>query len=100
LQRKGGYFQFEGQIEVVSFLAGELISTKESGIRAEVPAMKRSYEELTIKIKELQREGTLPVWPTNEQRADWAFGNTAIENDQVTRKMAQDAAAKKPSRTR
>ena len=48
-------------------------------------------------VKELQRAKRLPVWPTEEQRADWAFGNTVIENAEVTIEMAEKAAARSPS---
>jgi hypothetical protein len=60
--------------------------------------MKRGYEELSAKVKLLQEQRHLPVWPTDEQRADWAFGNTAIENDDITRQMAEDAVAEKQSK--
>jgi hypothetical protein len=58
--------------------------------------MKENYEALSQKVRAMQKEGKLPVWPTDEQRADWAFGNTVIEDGRVTLKMAQDAAAMKP----
>ncbi len=53
--------------------------------------MKRTYEELQKRARELQSAGQLPTWPTAEQRADWAFGNTVIENAGVTLEMAKKA---------
>jgi Fic/DOC family len=52
------------------------------------------FEDLMKAVKELQRDKRLPVWPTQEQRADWAFGNTVIENAEVTMEMAERAAAR------
>lgn len=60
--------------------------------------MKKNYEALSRKVKEMQQQGKLPIWPTNEQRANWAYGNTVIENSSVTLEMAQEAVAKKPTR--
>jgi hypothetical protein len=58
--------------------------------------MKRTYENLRRHIRELQDAGKLSKWPTLEERADWAYGNAVIENDQVTREMAQKAVSEKP----
>ena len=54
----------------------------------------KTFEELMKAVKELQHDKRLPIWPTTEQRADWAFGNTVIENAEVTFEMAQRAAAR------
>lgn len=59
--------------------------------------MTKKYEQLREEVRKLQDQGKLPVWPTNEQRVDWAYGNTAIENKDVTREMAEIAVAKKPA---
>jgi hypothetical protein len=59
--------------------------------------MRKSYEELRRKIRDLQNQGTLPTWPTPDQRADWAYGNTVIENANVTLEMAQKAVSEKPT---
>lgn len=56
----------------------------------------RTFEELMKAVKRLQREKDLPIWPTTEQRADWAFGNTVIENAAVTFEMAEKAAQSLP----
>lgn len=56
-----------------------------------------SRKALLGQVKELQEQGRLPIWPTNEQRADWAYGNTVIENAKVTLEMAKRAVTKKPS---
>jgi hypothetical protein len=57
--------------------------------------MSRSYEELLAEVRRLQDAGKLPVRPTREQRIDWAYGNTKIENSAVTREMAERAVDKK-----
>lgn len=59
--------------------------------------MERTYEQLKARVKELQAQGKIDVWPSDEQRADWAYGNTKIENDGVTREMAEAAARARPS---
>jgi hypothetical protein len=51
------------------------------------------YEELKRKVQQLQAEGRLPHELTPAERADWAFGNAVIENVDVTREMAERAAA-------
>lgn len=53
--------------------------------------IEKSYEELLEAVTQLQREGKLPARPTRAQIADWAYGNTKIENDSVTREMAETA---------
>jgi hypothetical protein len=58
--------------------------------------MKKSYEELKAEVQRLQEQGRIGVWPTREQRIDWAYGTTKIENDQVTREMAERAVDRKP----
>jgi hypothetical protein len=57
--------------------------------------MSKSYEELLAEVRLLQDAGKLPVRPTREQRIDWAYGNTKIENGDVTREMAERAVDEK-----
>jgi len=57
--------------------------------------MSRSYAELLAEVRRLQDAGKLPVRPTREQRIDWAYGNTKIENSAVTREMAERAVDEK-----
>jgi hypothetical protein len=60
--------------------------------------MSTTYDELKAKVQQLTAEGKLPRVPTREQRIDFAYGNTKIENDDVTREMvvrAVDAATTK-----
>jgi hypothetical protein len=57
--------------------------------------MSKSYEELLAEVRLLQDAGKLPVRPTREQRIDWAYGNTKIENSDVTREMAERAVDEK-----
>lgn len=47
-----------------------------------------TYDELKARVQQLTAEGKLPPVPTREQRIDFAYGNTKIENDDVTREMA------------
>jgi hypothetical protein len=56
----------------------------------------KTYDELLAEVRHLQDVGSLPTRPTREQRADWAYGNTKIENGAVTREMAEHAVAAKP----
>lgn len=56
------------------------------------PDITRTFEELLKAVKRLQLQGDLPTAPTDEQRADWAYGNTVIENSEVTFDMARRAA--------
>jgi hypothetical protein len=54
-----------------------------------------TYEELLEKVRALQNSGQLPSRPTRDQRVDWAYGNTKIENNDVTREMAERAVDQK-----
>lgn len=56
-----------------------------------------NYENLKATVKRLRDEGKIQVWPTREQRIDWAYGTTKIENSAVTREMAEKAVDNKPS---
>lgn len=53
--------------------------------------MNKTYEELLSEVRGLQDAGRLPMHPTRAQRVDWAYGNTKIENSDVTREMAERA---------
>jgi hypothetical protein len=59
----------------------------------------KTYEQLLAEVRRLQDRGQLPIWPTNAQRIDWAYGNTVIENENVTIAMVERAAAERPGRT-
>jgi hypothetical protein len=52
----------------------------------------KTYEQLREEVRRLQDEDKLPRRPTPQQKADWAFGNTVIENPDVTMAMAEAAA--------
>tara|TARA_R110002073_G_scaffold329479_2_gene511969 strand:- start:12429 stop:12608 length:180 start_codon:yes stop_codon:yes gene_type:complete len=54
-----------------------------------------NYEKLKEQIQKLQVEGKLPSVPTHEQRVDWAYGNTALDCEGVTRDMAELAVSQK-----
>jgi hypothetical protein len=55
----------------------------------------RSYEELMAEVTRLHDEGRLPARPTREQMIDWAYGNTKIENEDITREMVARAVDQK-----
>jgi hypothetical protein len=50
-------------------------------------------DALKAEIQLLVEQGKIGRSPTNEQRVDWAFTNAKIENDDVTREMAERAVA-------
>jgi hypothetical protein len=49
------------------------------------------YDELKAKVQTLLAAGQIERVPNREQRIDFAYGNTKIENDQVTREMVERA---------
>lgn len=53
--------------------------------------MQRSYESLKARVRQLREQGR-DVRPTVEERANWAYGTTVIENADVTEEMALEAA--------
>ena len=57
--------------------------------------MKHSYERIKEELQRLRSEGRIGDAPSDKERADWAFGTTKIENDKVTRSMAESAVEKK-----
>jgi hypothetical protein len=46
-----------------------------------------TFDELKAELRRLRREGTISGSPTPEERADWAYGTTKIENEEITREM-------------
>ena len=59
----------------------------------------KHFDKLLAQVRDLQKKNLLPTWPTDDQRADWAYGNAVIENKDVTIEMARKAASKtRPSR--
>ena len=42
--------------------------------------MSSTYEQLLAEVQKLKAAGSIPEQPTREQRIDWAYGNTKIEN--------------------
>lgn len=50
-----------------------------------------AYETLRARVLELMSQGKLARVPTREERIDFAYGNTKLENDDVTREMAEAA---------
>lgn len=56
----------------------------------------KTYEELAAEVRALQAAGKLPTAPTKEQRIDWAYGQTKMENERVTRDHARRAVDRVP----
>jgi hypothetical protein len=53
-----------------------------------------TYETLKARVLEMMDKGQLSPVPTREERIDFAYGNTKIENDDVTRGMVEAAVDK------
>jgi hypothetical protein len=54
-------------------------------------------EKLAILVEEIRRlqdDGHLPTRPDHAQIVDWVYGNTVIENDDITRDMVERAASR------
>ncbi len=49
------------------------------------------YDQLKAKVQTMLAAGQIEKVPTREQRIDFAYGNTKIENEDVTREMAESA---------
>ena len=49
------------------------------------------YEDLKAKVRQLLAAGKIEPRPSRDQRIDLAYGNTKIENADVTREMAVQA---------
>lgn len=49
------------------------------------------YETLKAKVQSMLAEGQIEPTPTREQRIDFAYGNTKIENADITREMVEQA---------
>jgi hypothetical protein len=64
---------------------------------ADPKAPEPSYERLRDQLKR-ERGDDQAARPTDRERADWAYGNTKIENDAITREMAERAVAKRKPR--
>jgi hypothetical protein len=50
-----------------------------------------TYESLKARVLDLMSQGLLSPVPTREERIDFAYGNTKIENDDITREMVEAA---------
>jgi hypothetical protein len=60
----------------------------------------RNYEALRDRVRELRLRGDGATGPSDDDRADWAYGNTKMENDDITREMADEAVERRRSRDR
>ncbi len=50
-----------------------------------------NYDDLKAKVQMLLDSGKINRVPTREQRIDFAYCNTKIENESVTREMVERA---------
>lgn len=50
-----------------------------------------NYDDLKAKVQMLLESGQIERVPSREQRIDFAYGNTKIENESVTREMVERA---------
>lgn len=57
------------------------------------------YDKLKTEVRRLRAAGILGAL-SPEDRADWAYGTTKIENDDVTLQMAEEAAKSAPKQVR
>lgn len=53
-------------------------------------------KQAKARFRQLRLVSGAKLWPSAEQRADWAYGNARIENPKVTRAMAERAVRDKP----
>jgi hypothetical protein len=51
----------------------------------------RNDDDLKAQVQTLLAAGQIDRVPTREQRIDFAYGNTKIENELITREMAERA---------
>jgi hypothetical protein len=49
------------------------------------------YETLKITFQQLRAYGLIPTSLSSEERADWAYGTTVIENPKITREIVRRA---------
>jgi hypothetical protein len=61
---------------------------------------RQSYSRLKEQVSAALADGKFSRWPDDTQRVDWAYGNTKIENEDVTREMVQRAVLNKPQLAR
>lgn len=48
-----------------------------------------TYDEIKTRLQKLLAEGKITGRPTDEQRIDWAYGNTVMENPKITRELVR-----------
>ncbi|HEX3577673.1 MAG TPA: hypothetical protein VHY33_03840 [Thermoanaerobaculia bacterium] len=46
-----------------------------------------TFEQLKAELRRLKDDGKISGSPTPEERADWAYGTTKIDNEEITREM-------------
>ncbi len=51
--------------------------------------MSSEYKKLKSEIIKLKNKGLISIWPSEEQKIDWAYGSLTIENKNVTRDMVK-----------
>lgn len=48
-----------------------------------------TYDDLKAQIQKLVSEGKIGIKPDDLQRVDFAYGNTKIENEDITREIVE-----------
>lgn len=56
------------------------------------------YEDLKAQVRALVASGALSCIPDREQRIDFAYGNTKLANEAITREMVERACDQLPPR--
>lgn len=56
--------------------------------------MTKEYDQLKNRLQELRQANKLPGALTREEKISWVYGNAVIENEDVTRSMAEEAVEK------
>jgi hypothetical protein len=67
---------------------------------APVNTKQSTYAALKGRVRALQEQGQLSKKLSREEMVDWAFGNTVIENPDVTLEMVETAYDTNPRRQR
>jgi hypothetical protein len=62
------------------------------------PDRPSNYERLRDQVRDRKVRGNSSTGPNDKERADWAYGNTKMENEAVTREMAKRAVERRKHR--
>ena len=65
---------------------------------SDMSATKQDYGSVKAEAVAARLRDRVPAVVTREQAADWAYGNAVMENEAVTREMAERAADERASK--